>query len=133
MKSLFAVASSLVDDNNKYTRKIQVPQYVPSERCPNILELMNATKYGKLISHINSSNVTEEEKKFLRFAASRHIIFNYAKIADYYAHASKEMQELMEESALVIIDIDDAIANGYVKLSKEIMNIVETTGRDTKK
>lgn len=28
------------------------------------------------------------------------------------------MQKLMEKSALVIIDFDDAIANGYVKMSK---------------
>lgn len=132
MKSLFAVASTLVDDNNKYTKKIQIPQYVPNKVCPRIEELINTQKYGKLIAHINASNISEEEKKFLRFAASRHIIFNYAKIADYYAHANKEMQELMEESALVILDIDDAIANGYVKLSKEIMDIVETSGRNTK-
>lgn len=132
MRSLFAVASSLVDENNKYTKKVQVPQYIPSERCPNILELMNTTKYGKLISHINSSAVTEDEKKFLRFAASRHIIFNYSKIADYYAHATPEMQRLMEESALVIIDIDDAIANGYVKLSKQIQQIMEESGTETK-
>ena len=30
------------------------------------------------------------------------------------------MQELMENSALVIIDFDKAIELGYVKLSKEI-------------
>ena len=133
MKQLFAVASTLVDENNKYTKKIQVPQYVPSKVCPVIEELANFQKYGILINHINKSSVSEDEKKFLRFAASRHIIFNYAKIADYYAHATPEMQKLMEESALVIIDIEDAIANGYVKLSKEIMEIVENSGRDTKK
>jgi len=119
-------------DDDRYTRKLQIPQYMPSKICPNLEELINTQKYGKFIAHINKANISEEEKKFLRFAATRHIIFNYAKIADYYAHASKEMQELMEESALVIIDIDDAIANGYVKLSKEIMNIVEQTGKSTK-
>ena len=61
-------------------------------------------------------------------AASRHIVFNYSKIADYYAHASSEMQRLMEQSALVIIDIDDAIANGYVKLSKDIQELLDKTG-----
>jgi hypothetical protein len=50
----------------------------------------------------------------------RHIVFDYQKIADYYAHASKEIQELMEKSALVIIDFNKAIQNGYVKLSHEI-------------
>ena len=39
------------------------------------------------------------------------------------------IQKLMEESALVIIDINDAIANGYVKLSKNIEKIMRETGR----
>ena len=128
---LFEIKAKQIDD--KYTKKVQIPQYVPNRICPKIDELINTQKYGKLIAHINNSNLPEEEKKFLRLAASRHIVFNYAKIADYYAHTSYEMQKLMEESALVIIDIDDAIANGYVKLSKEIMDIVEASGRDTKR
>ena len=51
-------------------------------------------------------------------------VFNYKNIAEYYAHASKEIQELMEKSALVIIDVDDAIANGYVKLSETIADLL---------
>ena len=42
------------------------------------------------------------------------------KIADYYANSSKEMQELMEKSALVIIDFESAIQLGYVKLNDTI-------------
>ena len=76
---------------------------------------------------------SDEEKKFLRFAASRHIVFTYSKIADYYAHASAEMQSLMEESALVIIDMDDAIANGYVVLSEKMQQLIdEEKARDAK-
>ena len=30
----------------------------------------------------------------------------------------------MEKSALVIIDIDDAIANGYVKLTKAVEDLI---------
>ncbi len=112
------------DENKKYTKKIMAPQYVPSKVKPIILELYNSEQYSALVKNIKSSNVTDEEKDFLLKAATRHIVFNYDKIADYYAHASKEMQELMEQSALVIIDIDDAIANGYVKVSKTIKDIV---------
>ena len=36
----------------------------------------------------------------------------------------------MEDSALVIIDIDDAIANGYVKLSKRVADIIGMSGDD---
>lgn len=112
-------------DDTKYSRAIRTPQYVPNKEKPPIESLFDYGKYSKLLYNINNSNVSEEEKKFLRLAASRHIVFNYAKVADYYAHADKEMQELMEQSALVILDIDDAIANGYVKLSSKMKQLVD--------
>lgn len=118
---------NIVDE--KYTKKVNIPQYLPSKEKPNIGELCNDTKTNKLINEIRNSNVTEEEKEFLIKAARRHYIFNYSKIADYYAHSNREMQELMEKSALVIIDINDAIANGYVKLNKNIERIMEESGR----
>ena len=116
------------EEDKKYTTKVGVPQYLPSSVCPRLDECYGLNKYNELMYKINQSNVTEEEKKFLKFAATRHIIFNYSLVADYYAHASKEMQELMEQSALVIIDFEDAIANGYVKLSKNIKEIMDKTG-----
>lgn len=117
---------SLVDD--KYTKKLNIPQYTPSAMKPLIQDLYNDSRTKELVAEINNSNVSQEEKDFLIKAAQRHTIFNYSKIADYYAHSSKEMQQLMEKSALVIIDINDAIANGYVKLSKNIRKIMEDSG-----
>lgn len=131
MNNLFDMNIDEVVDN-KYTKKVDIPQYLPSKTKPNIMELCNDTKTNKLINEIKNSNVTDEEKQFLINAARRHLVFNYSKIADYYAHSNKEMQELMEKSALVIIDIDDAIANGYVKLSKNIKKIMEETGVKSK-
>lgn len=111
---------------SKYTKKICVPQYIPKmKECKDVLKTIDVTKCKQLIKEINESNVSEQEKEFLRFAAMRHVKFNYSDIAEYYCHASKEMQELMEESALVIIDVDDAIANGYVRLSKRIQDIID--------
>ena len=52
--------------------------------------------------------------------------FNYGKIADYYANTDVDMQRLMEQSALVIVDVDDAIANGYVKFSKDILKLIDS-------
>lgn len=124
---LFEIATDVVDKDTKYSRAIKVPQYVPRETKPHIDSLVNYDKYSKLLQHINESNVTEEEKRFLRLAASRHIVFNYANIADYYAHSNEEMQNLMEESALVILDMDDAIANGYVKLSQRLETLINAS------
>lgn len=126
MKQLFFVpVKEAMGDDKKYSRAIKIPQYNPREEVPKLESMLDLEKYSKLIYAINKSDVSEEEKKFLRFAASRHIVFNYALIADYYAHASAEMQDLMEQSALVILDINDAIANGYVKLSEKMKQLVE--------
>lgn len=108
------------EENNKYTSKVSIPQYLPKASQPNIHSIYSRKKYDELIQEISLSNVSSEEKEFLRLAATRHIVFDYSKIADYYAHASEEMQALMEKSALVIIDINDAIANGYTKLDKRL-------------
>jgi len=70
------------------------------------------------------------EKQFLTFAASRHIVFDYSNIANFYAHSSKECQELMEESALVIIDFNKAIENGFVKVTKEIVELLHPENED---
>ena len=118
---------AIVDE--KYSTKVQAPLYEPKGKCPHILELVNHDKCDRLIREIEASNIEEYEKRFLIEAAHRHSVFNYSKIADYYAHATKEMQELMEKSALVIVDFNDAISLGYVKLSKRIREIQEESGR----
>jgi hypothetical protein len=127
-KQLFEDESAKINpmgDDTKYSRTISVPQYEPSGVMPVLAECYDSKKYNTLIAHINKSDVSDAEKTFLKLAATRHIVFNYAKIADYYAGASAEMQELMEQSALVILDIDDAIANGYVKLSAKMKQLVD--------
>lgn len=108
------------ETSTKYTQKVETPIYEPKNKCPHILELVDTEKTKRLIRAIESSNIEDHEKKFLIEAAHRHSVFNYSKIADYYAHASKEMQELMEKSALVIIDYDKSIEYGFTKLQEEI-------------
>ena len=111
------------EEDNRYTSKISIPQYLPKNECPNIFDLVGLKKYNELINDIENSSVTKDQKNFLRLAATRHLVFNYAKIADYYAHQPREMQDLMEKSALVLIDFDDAIANGYAKLDHRIREL----------
>lgn len=111
-----------VQEDEKYTLKIETPIYEPKNAKPHILELCDKTKTSRLMKEIDASNVSNEEKMFLIDASRRHNVFNYEKIADYYAHSNKEMQELMEKSALVIIDFEKAIQLNYVKLCEEIKN-----------
>lgn len=108
------------DNITKYTRKVDTPIYEPSNRCPHILELVDNEKTKRLIREIEKSNINEYEKAFLIESAHRHTVFNYTRIADYYSHATKDMQELMEKSALVIIDYDKSIEYGFTKLSEEL-------------
>ena len=113
----------------KYTQKTDIPQYNPTGEQPEIHELIDEKKTDALISEINLSSVSNKERAFLEKAACRHLAFNYRKIAEYYACASKEMQELMEKSALVIIDYENAIKNGYAKLSKRMAELRESNAQ----
>jgi hypothetical protein len=122
MKQINMFNGEITDTEQKYTKKVEAPIYEPKNKKPHIFELCDKYKTNRLIRQIESSNVSEEEKTFLIDAARRHNVFNYEKIADYYAHSNKEMQDLMERSALVIIDFEKAIQLGYVKLSEEIKN-----------
>lgn len=103
---------------------VNVPQYEIKGECPELSDLLDQRKTRSLIDNIQAANITEGEKEFLVAAAGRHNVFNYRNIAEYYAHATPEMQRLMEESALVIIDIDNAIANGYIKMKSDIYKLM---------
>jgi hypothetical protein len=118
--NLFTKEENKVEGNTKYSTKIEAPIYEPKNKKPHILELCNKEKTHRLIKEIENSDVSFEEKNFLIDAARRHNVFNYEKIADYYANSNQEMQNLMEKSALVIIDFEKAIQLGYVKLCDEI-------------
>lgn len=110
------------EEDNLYTKKIVSPIYTPTGDKPGITELLNLERYHSLIKQINESDLDQGVKTFLQFAATRHIVFDYGKIAEYYAHAPKVVQTLMEESALVIIDFNKAIELGYVCLKKDLLD-----------
>jgi len=120
MKQITMFGTEEETSENRYSKKIKAPIYEPKNTKPHLINTFDNTKTKQLIEKINASGLREDEKEFLRIAASRHTVFNYEVIADYYAHSLPEMQQLMEDSALIIIDFDKAIENGFVKLSTEI-------------
>lgn len=120
------------DEDDYYTKKTDIPQYEPSGENVKLEDCLNSEKYHDLINSIDESEVTDEEKEFLKMAAARHLSFSYKKIADYYAaKASPEMQKLMEESALVLIDYNDAIKNGYAILRKTVTDLIAEDGYES--
>ncbi len=108
--------------NESYSRKVVAPTYEPSGKMPTFGEMYDATKRDALITEIEKADIPDEVREFLREAARRHTVFNYEKIADYYAQAPAKIQDLMERSALVIIDFDKAIEGGYITLTKDLAN-----------
>ena len=114
------VSKLFEDDSDKYTKKVETPTYQPNKTKPPLVDLYDKTKAVALLEAINASKVESDVKDFLRCAAYRHIEFNFEKIADFYAHAGKETKQLFQDSALVIIDFKDAIANNFVQLNKEL-------------
>ena len=121
--NLFGQEFNPSNEDQKYSSKIQAPVYEPKGKKPHVLELCDKSKSLALIKEIENSSLPYEEKKFLVDAARRHNAFNYEKIADYYAQSSKEMQDLMEKSGLVIIDFDKAIEEGFVALTNQVKDI----------
>lgn len=118
-------------DDDKYTMKVNIPQYEPTGEMPTLAQMLDSGKADSLIAEIEKAEgITDDERTFLIQAARRHNVFNYRNIAEYYAHATPAMQKLMEDSALVIIDVDNAIANGYARLSDEITAMMDDEADD---
>lgn len=111
-------------DSGIYSKSMKHIQYVPTirervspESCYNI------KKYEELKKEICKKDLPKDVKDMLLLGATRHIIFNYQLIAEFYSQAEKDVQELMEKSGLVIIDFDDAMENGYVELTETLKEL----------
>lgn len=109
--------NDLETDANRYTTAVKVPQYEIVGERPDPKELCDTTKYERLLADIEKTELPDDVRNYLRLAAARHIVFNYQKAAEFYPHCSEEVQRLMEDSVLIIIDFDDAIAKGYASLA----------------
>jgi ParB-like chromosome segregation protein Spo0J len=105
----------------KYARTVVAPDYVPKGDKPKVGDLLDGLKYNAMIQAIKAEpSVSDEEREFLLTAATRHIVFDYHQVAEFYCHASPAMQTLMEDSALVIIDFERAISQGFVRMNERL-------------
>lgn len=114
-----------LEEENPYSQKVEAPVYEPSNEKPDVKELYDDSKAFEIIEAIKKAKIPQQEKDFLMLTAGRHVVLNFQKIADYYAHSEKSVQELMELSALVIVDFDSAIKNGWVNLSKRLEDMYD--------
>lgn len=124
----FLDKDGFVSDDDTYVREIKTPIYEITGKEPEIYELCDHTKTDELINNINDAFeeglIDKKQQEFLIRAAQRHLVFNYANIAEYYAHQDKNMQDLMEQSALIILDVNSAIKNGFITLSQKMSDLL---------
>jgi hypothetical protein len=107
-------------EDSTYTNKIVAPVYEPKGERPPIADLIDRSKTEELVAGIEAAKLPNEVAEFLRFAAERHTKFHFRNIAEFYCHADKPTQDLMEKSALIIIDFNKAIENGFVHLTERL-------------
>lgn len=113
------------DPGDKYVRTLATPIYKIRGKKPTFKQMHDTTKADAARDKIKASGLDGATRRFLTEAAGRLVEFNYANIAEFYAHADKKTQALMEELALVIVDADRAIELGYLTLTKEIAGLVK--------
>jgi ParB-like chromosome segregation protein Spo0J len=106
-----------------YSRKIEAPIYEITGDKPSPAQLYDRSKTEKLQARIEAADLPFDVKAFLHIAAERHTVFNFNQIAEFYAHSEADVQDLFEQSALVIIDFKRAIEEGFVQLSKELLEL----------
>jgi hypothetical protein len=114
----------------KYNQEIDTPTYEPTGRQPSVNDLYDAEKAMRLVQAIEEADLPDGLQRFLRLAAMRHVEIDFEAVAEFYAHADAETQRHFEDSALVIIDFDDAIEEGFVQLSERMASIIESQGHN---
>lgn len=108
-------------------KQINTSQYEIVGDEPDVAELVNMDKVNELYASIAEQTMPDEIRNFLNAAAWRHAKFDYKKIAEFYAHQTPEVQRLMEQSVLIIIDVEDETDNGYTKFSQTIEELKNDT------
>ncbi|MGL4404707.1 MAG: ParB N-terminal domain-containing protein [Notoacmeibacter sp.] len=108
-------------EKSPYSAVIKSPVYEVNGEKPTFAEMYNTGKAEALLAEIEQVEAPEDVKMFLRAAAARHVVFHFQNIAEFYAHSSAPVQRLMENSALVIIDFNRAIENGFVRMTNDLV------------
>lgn len=111
------------DLNEKDLFDIEIPFYTPSAIVPDVNELANLDKTKNLIDKINSLEVDNELKEFLKVRASFFTDFNFQKIADYYSSQDEKIQDVFKDLGLVILAPKEALERGFVELSESVFEL----------
>ena len=111
--------------SGKYVQTLASPIYKVTGKKPKLSAVYDTSKSDELKEAISNAHLPRDVAAFLTAAADRHTKFRFDLAAEYYAHAPKNVQQLMEDCALVIVDYNKAIEHGYLKLTDGIMEMVK--------
>ena len=100
------------DTDYKELLDVSIPYYTPAEKAPPIEELADTTETDELAEKIANAKMPERLRKVMLMRAAFFTDFDFQKIADYYAYADKDTQELMKRLGLVIIIPKEAYDRG---------------------
>lgn len=124
------------EEEFKYTKKVGIPQYTPKGKQVAINDLVDTKKYNMLraeiVEKLQQGDITKEEAGFLIMAATRHIKFKYSNIAEYYCNASEQIQRLFERSALVLLDLENAVKNEFTS-GRAFIDMLKEQGLELKR
>lgn len=118
------------EEEGPYTRKVIAPIYEPTGEKPDVTDLMDDERTRELRAEVEAAEIPPDVAAFLLAAAERHTRFDFGAIAEFYAHADPDVQRLMERSALVIIDFDQAVEQGFVRLNDEVTDLFQADHPD---
>jgi len=112
----FEIEENELDE--KYTEKIGEVIYEPKETNHNPNDLfIKENKFDKDIEKIKNNEI----KEMLKLRTAFFTTFYFSKIADYYAYqANNNEKKIFEKLALVLLDKNQLIENGFSDLIDKI-------------
>ena len=102
--------------------------YEPRGPKPKISELYDATEAEKLLEEVRKVE-DEELRRFLEYSAIRFVCWRFDRIAEYYAHSDDNVKAIFRRLALVIVDFDEALERGWVKLTDRVFELLREANR----
>lgn len=101
-----------------YSQKLGEVIYEPKETNHKVKDLFKIeTKFDEDIAKIENKDL----QRLFQARAFNFTAFDFEKVADYYAYqATPEEQRVFEKLALVLLDKDKMIENGFSKLINKI-------------
>jgi len=98
---------------------------------PNPIDLYKITPEAKAIYDRIQKVSDRDLRDVLTIRFFQLIEFDFAKVADYYVKCNDEIKELMEDMAMVVIDYECAIKNGFFDIAKSVNDFGEIKCNNT--